>query len=122
VVTLKNTVFWDFTRCGSCKNVHFMLQLLVTANILSLPLLVTLLMEAIRSSKTSVLTRTTWCYIPEECILELNTISTTPQNTCTNPLSLESPFMYSYKSMKNHRTPIKISLCMLNTTQNMLQL
>jgi hypothetical protein len=47
-----------------------MLQLLVTANVPSSLILVTLVMQAaIYSSKTSVLTRATWLNIPEDGIL-----------------------------------------------------
>jgi hypothetical protein len=61
----------DVTPCGSCKNrqviLHSPLQLLVTANIVpSSLILVTLMMEAILSSKTSVLTRVTRRHIPED--------------------------------------------------------
>jgi hypothetical protein len=82
---MKNAIFWDLTLCGSCKNQHFggmyglhhqgdksrqarnnivflhsMLWLLVTANVIpSSPILVTLMMEEIHSSKMSVLTRDT---------------------------------------------------------------
>jgi hypothetical protein len=42
-----------------------MLLLLVTADVPSLPILVTLMMEVKISSETSVLTRATWRNIPE---------------------------------------------------------
>jgi hypothetical protein len=58
-VTMKNAVFRDVMPCGCCKNWHFIssvLWLLVTANIvLSSPMLVTQIIEAVSSSETSVL-------------------------------------------------------------------
>jgi hypothetical protein len=48
---------------------HSMLWLLVTANIPSSPIVVTLMMEAVRFSETSVFVRTARCHIPEEGIL-----------------------------------------------------
>jgi hypothetical protein len=47
------------------------LQLLVSVNVVpSSPILVTPMMEAIRSSETSVLTRATWRDIQEDGILQ----------------------------------------------------
>jgi hypothetical protein len=65
---MKNAVFWDVMPCGSLRTdvseecsapiitVHW---LLVTANVLSSPILVSLMMEALHSSKMSVLKRAT---------------------------------------------------------------
>jgi hypothetical protein len=72
---MKKTVFWDVMPCGSCKNRRFrrtchMHLLLITSNVLpSSLILVTLMMEALRSSEESVLTRSIRRHVSEDGIL-----------------------------------------------------
>jgi hypothetical protein len=64
---IKSVVLWDVTPCSSVR------QLLVTANVVSSsPILVTLMMEELRTSDTPVLTRATQRNIPEDGILYSN--------------------------------------------------
>jgi hypothetical protein len=47
-----------------------LLELLVTADVPSSPIFVTMMMEVIHSSERLVLSRATWHHIPEDGILE----------------------------------------------------
>jgi hypothetical protein len=62
--------FFRFLRglCGVIVYLRSVLRLLVTANVPSLPILVTLMMEAINSSETSILSRAKRRNIPEDGI------------------------------------------------------
>jgi hypothetical protein len=87
---MKNAVSWDVTACGECKNKRFAgmyslhhqrdnnqrarTTLAVTSNTADVPswlILFTLMLEAIRTSETSVLKRATRRHIPEDGILHV---------------------------------------------------
>jgi hypothetical protein len=67
---MKNAVFWDVTPCGSCKNRRFGgIYRLHHQGDTNSQILVALMMEAIASPETSVLTRVTRRNITEDGIL-----------------------------------------------------
>jgi hypothetical protein len=71
---MKNVVFRVTLVVFLCS----VLRLLITANVVpNSPILVTLTVEALRSSETSVLTRVTWRNSPEDGILHLSNCSKT---------------------------------------------
>jgi hypothetical protein len=63
---MKNSVIRDVTPYDSCKN-RSVLRLLLTANVVpTSPILIAMMMEAIRSSEAPVLTEATQQHIPED--------------------------------------------------------
>jgi hypothetical protein len=74
VQPLKEPTFWRKVSPPSSG-----WQRLVTSNIPSWPILVTLMMQAICSAETLIFTRATWCNIPEDVILQKEHWHHTPQ-------------------------------------------
>jgi hypothetical protein len=63
-VTVMNNVFWDVTMRGSCKNRRLRETYILHHQGENWCSRITVMMGAIRSSETSVLTRVTRCNIP----------------------------------------------------------
>jgi hypothetical protein len=70
-VTLTNAVFWDVTPYVSCHDASEELVVsIITVNVVPSSLILSNpMVEATHCSETLVLTRATWCNIPEDGIL-----------------------------------------------------
>jgi hypothetical protein len=121
---MKNAIVWDVTPCGCCKNrrfggtyrlyhqdgnnLHRVRLLLVNANVVpSSPIPVILMIKAVRSTETSVLTRATRRNIPEDGILNKN-ISEIAMQTFLHLQANTAPFLTRY--MKHSQCQIHMSI------------
>jgi hypothetical protein len=82
---MKNAVFWDVKPCGSSKIAYLrsVRRLLINASVVPFsPILVTLMMEALRTSETSVLIRATRNNIIEDGVLHIAIYLTSSIKLC----------------------------------------
>jgi hypothetical protein len=68
-------------------------KILVTGNVPSSLILFTLMIQAIRTSETSILTTATRYHIPEDCILQINIIREIFIYNINNPIRMASSGM-----------------------------
>jgi hypothetical protein len=100
-ITFQKTTFFTDFHIVFLRNVRL---LLVKANALSSPILVILMMEAVRSSETSVLARATLFEMPENGILH--------SYRCEN---FKSFLDFLYLSLQKYRNQKVVEFCFVST-------
>jgi hypothetical protein len=74
--TSNRTLLMEMTRSSGTSVLTKSARLLVTDNDCNSPILITLMLQVIRPSETSILTTATWRNIPEDGILQVNPVYT----------------------------------------------
>jgi hypothetical protein len=102
---MKSAVFWDVAPCSFCVNRRFKRNVSTTAHAgSSLAKFSTRKMEAIRSSETSVHTKTTRRHIPGNGILQIrNSQATTEDDSAPSKMAARIlVYKHTFKRFKTH--------------------
>jgi hypothetical protein len=141
---MKNVFVWDVTPCGSSKNQRFggtyrlhhqgeknqrarnnirsFPQLLDTTNVSCSLIILTLMMGAKNSSKTSVLTRARRRNIPEDAILlhlrsSAHLSPSEPYTSYTYPIGVWHPVVAMFKAVRALSVLAKLNLNLAETCE-----